>query len=115
MLRVGWLALAIVGAAILLFGLVATLRPGFGDAQYVRALGVASIGMGLFGLVITVMAYRRRERWAWFTLWFYPVFWLVHLVGDLPPAREHVHQIVFIALSIAGLLLPLREFFPRRG
>jgi hypothetical protein len=33
-----------------------------------RAIGVASIGMGLFGLLITTIAYRRRERWAWFAL-----------------------------------------------
>jgi hypothetical protein len=39
----------------------------------------------------------------------------VHLVGGLPPGTEHVHQIVFIVLSLAGLLLPVREFFPRRG
>jgi hypothetical protein len=33
----------------------------------------------------------------------------------LPPGKEHVHQIVFIVLSLVGLLLPVREFFPRRG
>ena len=31
----------------------------------------------------SVIPYRRRERWAWFTLWFYPAFWVVHLVGRL--------------------------------
>jgi hypothetical protein len=114
MLRIGSLALAIVGVAILSFGFVMTLRPSFGDPLYVRTIGVASLGMGLFGVLITVMAYRRRERWAWFTLWYYPVFWLVHLIGGLPPGKEHLHQLVFIGLSIVGLLLPLREFFPRR-
>ncbi len=69
----------------------------------------------LFGLLITTIDYRRRERWAWFALWYYPVFWTAHLVGGLPPGKEHVHQIVFIVLSLAGLLLPVREFFPRRG
>ncbi len=29
--------------------------------------------------------------------------------------KDHVRQIVFIALSLAGLLLPARQFFPRRG
>src|SRR4051812_7881881 len=74
-------------------------------AIYLRAIGVALIGMGMFGLLITTIAYRRRERWAWFALWYYPVFWTVHLVGGLPPGTEHVHQIVFIVLSLAGLLL----------
>ena len=89
--------------------------PTSNDPPYLRAIGVASIGMGMFGLLITTIAYRRRERWAWFALWYYPVFWTAHLVGGLPPGKEHVHQIVFIALSLAGLLLPVREFFPRRG
>ena len=66
----------------------------------------------LIGVLITAVAYRRRERWAWFALWYYPLFWAAHLLGGLPPGREHVHQVVFIVLSLAGLLLPVREFFP---
>jgi uncharacterized membrane protein HdeD (DUF308 family) len=115
LLKAGWISLAIIGIAVLVFGLIATTVPTPSDAPYLRAIGVASIGMGLFGLLITTIAYRRRERWAWFALWYYPVFWTAHLVGGLPPGKEHVHQIVFIVLSLAGLLLPVREFFPRRG
>ena len=112
--KTGWISLAIIGVAILVFGLIAT-APTSSDPPSLRAIGVASIGMGIFGLLITTIAYRRRERWAWFALWYYPVFWTAHLVGGLPPGNEHVHQIVFIVLSLAGLLLPVREFFPRRG
>jgi uncharacterized membrane protein HdeD (DUF308 family) len=115
LLKTGWISLAIIGVAILLFGLITTAVPASSDPPYMRAIGVASIGMGLFGLLITLIAYRRRERWAWFALWYYPVFWTAHLVGGLPPGKEHVHQVVFIALSLAGLLLPVREFFGRRG
>ena len=116
--KISWVSLAIIGVAILVFGLIATVVPTSSDQPYLRALraiGVASIGRGLFGLLITTIAYRRRERWAWFALWYYPVFWTAHLAGGLPPGKEHVHQIVFILLSLAGLLLPVREFFPRRG
>ena len=112
--KTGWISLAIIGVAILVFGLVATVVATSSDPPYLRAIGVASIGMGMFGLLITTIAYRRRERWAWFALWYYPVFWTAHLVGGLPPGKEHFHQIVFIVLSLAGLLLPVREFFPRR-
>jgi hypothetical protein len=35
--------------------------------------------------------------------------------GWLPPGTDHVHQVVFIVLSPAGLLLPVREFFPVAG
>ena len=113
--KIAWISLAIIGVAILVFGLIVTVVPTSSDPLYLRAIGVASIGMGMFGLLITTFAYRRRERWAWFALWYYPVFWTAHLVGGLPPGKEHVHQIVFIVLSLAGLLLPVREFFGRRG
>ena len=113
--KIGCISLAIIGVAILVFGLIATTVPTSSDPPYLRAIGAASIGMGMFGLLITTIAYRRRERWAWFAFWYYPVFWTAHLVGGLPPGKEHIHQIVFIALSLAGLLLPVREYFPRRG
>ncbi len=80
-----------------------------------RADGMASIGLGLFGLLITAIPFRRRERWAWLAAWFYPVFWTVHLVGRLPPGKDHVHQVVFIVLSLAGLLAPIRQFVPPHG
>jgi hypothetical protein len=111
--RISWIALLSIGLATLAFGLIAVVLPG-PDVRYLRAIGVASIGMGLFGVTITLSAFRRRERWAYFSLWYYPVFWLAHLVGNLPPGRDHVHQVVFIVLSLLGLLLPIREFFPRR-
>ncbi len=110
--KTAWISLAITGVAILIFGLVIAAWPGSSDALSLRADGVASIGMGLFGLMITAVAYRRRERWAWFTLWYYPIFWLAHLLGGLPPGQDHIHQIIFSVLSLAGLLIPVREFFP---
>jgi hypothetical protein len=59
---------------------------------------------------VTLIPFRRRERCAWLVLWFYPVFWLAHLLGTLPPGKDHVHQVVFIVLSLTGLLLPTRAF-----
>jgi hypothetical protein len=111
--KISWISLGIIGIAILVFGLITTVVPASTDPPYLQAIGVASIGMGLFGLLITTIAYRRRERWAWFALWYYPLFWTAHLVGGLPPGKDHVHQVVFIILSLVGLLLPIREFFGR--
>ena len=109
--RVGWICLLVVGVGILAFGLIAVVVPASGDQGLLRADGLASIGLGLFGVLITMIPYRRSERWAWFVLWFYPVFWTVHLVGRLPPGKDHIHQVVFIVMSLAGLLLPVRSFF----
>jgi hypothetical protein len=110
---IAWISLAIIGVAIIVFGLFVTIWPGSSDPLFLRTIGVASIGLGLFGLLITLIPYRRTERWAWFTLWYYPFFWCVHLLGGLPPGQDHIHQIVFIVLSLVGLLLPLSDFFGR--
>jgi hypothetical protein len=112
---IAWVSLASIGVATLVFGLIAAVVPASLDAGDMRADGVALVGMGLFGVLIAATAFRRRERWAWFALWYYPPFWAAHLLGNLPPGKDHIHQIVFIVLSLAGLLLPVRDFFPRRG
>lgn len=111
--KAAWILLAVIGAAIFLFGLVVAVWPGPRDTLYFRAIGVAYIGMGLFGILIAVIPYRRGERWAWFSLWYYPIFWSAHLLGNLPPGQDHIHQVVFIILSFASLLVSMRAFFPR--
>jgi uncharacterized membrane protein HdeD (DUF308 family) len=113
--KFAWISLALIGVAIFLFGLIVTMWPGSSDTLFLRTIGVASIGMGVFGMMITLIPYRRRERWAWFTLWYYPIFWLAHFLGGLPPGQDHIHQIVFIALSLVSLLLSMSEFFSRES
>src|ERR671913_203148 len=56
--KTGWISLAIIGVGILVFGLITALMPASGGPPYLRTIGVASIGMGLFGLLITTIAYR---------------------------------------------------------
>ena len=112
--RIGWIALAVVSGGIMVFGIVIAIAPMGPDELLYRAGGLASIGLGLLGGLLALIPYRRRERWAWIALWFYPVFWTIHLVAGLPPGKDHIHQVVFIALSLLGLLLPVRAFFPRR-
>jgi hypothetical protein len=116
LLKISWVLLLATGIGILDFGIVVTIYPQIADPTeegLMRAIGVATTGMGIFGVMITLMAYRRKEKWAWFTLWYYPIFWTIHLVGGLPPGNDHIHQIVFIIISLLGLLLPVRQFFSR--
>ncbi len=47
--KLAWLSLALIGVAILVFGLVITVLPGSTDPLLMRADGVASVGMGVFG------------------------------------------------------------------
>jgi len=117
LLRISWMLLLITGFGIMGFGILVSAFPriaGPYDFGLVRALGIATTGMGFFGIVITLMPYRRKERWAWLTLWYYPIFWTLHLVCGLPPGNDHVHQVVFILISVLGLLLSIKHFFPRK-
>ena len=111
-LRIGWICLGLVSLSILVFGAVILVVPMGPDEGLYRADGLASIGLGLFGGLLVLVPYRRVERWAWWALWFYPLFWAAHLIWRLPPGTDHIHQVVFIALSLVGLLLPVRGFFP---
>lgn len=61
-----------------------------------------------------VVKFLRGKVASWSALWFYPFFWLVHLIGDLPPRTDHIHQVVLLALSVIRLVLPVRVFFPQR-
>src|SRR5260370_34717786 len=96
--RSSWIGLLISGLATLGYGGVVVIVDG-SQGEYLKAIGAASIGMGLFGAMTTLTAFRRLERWAFFSLWYYPVFWTAHLVGKLPPGRDHIHQVAFILLS----------------
>ena len=116
LLKISWILLLASGIGILGFGITVTAYPQIGghtEEGLLRAIGVATTGMGIFGIMITLEAFRRKEKWAWFALWYYPIFWTIHLVGELPPGNDHIHQIVFIVISLLGLLLPVRQLFSR--
>lgn len=104
-------ALALVSVSTLAFGLVMMVHPTGSDALLMRADGLACAGLGLFGLLIVLVPFRRGERWAWLVLWFYPLFWAMHLFGGLPPGRDHVHQVLFLVVSAVGLLATSGSFF----
>jgi hypothetical protein len=110
--KVAWIALALNGAGILVFGLIALVLPT-PDLGYYRAIGIASVGMGAFGLLITLVPFRKREHWAWFAMCLYPPFWGAHLALGLPPGKDHVHQVALIVLALLGLALSFKEFFPQ--
>jgi hypothetical protein len=52
--RLGWICLAFVGVGILAFGLIAATVLTSDDRPLMRADRVASTGLGLFGLLITL-------------------------------------------------------------
>jgi hypothetical protein len=60
-------------------------------------------GMAILGIAISVTAFRRGQWWAWLALWYYPVFFVIHVVafGDIVPDG------VFAVLAVIALLLAM--------
>ena len=80
------------------------------------AMGLLKMSWSFLVLAITLTGYRRGEKWAWYTLW------LVHILlvssglfnsiffGDV---NESLEFIPITSISLLGLLLPIRKFFPK--
>ena len=80
------------------------------------AVGMLKTSWSFLVLAITLTGYRRGEKWAWYTLWLVPAL----LVGQgllnsvfLGDFKEMLQWIPITTLSLLGLLLPYRKFFPR--
>lgn len=78
-------------------------------------LGNLKTSWSLLVIAVTLTGYRRGEKWAWYTLWLVPTILVssaiynIYFMGDINEALQWV-PITF--LSIVGLLLPYRKFFP---
>lgn len=86
---------------------------------YFKGGGLSDIGVAFFLIVISINAYRKGERWSWYALWFVPLFFSLWIFVSLPlPADAKAALLpplfVFIVLSLLGLLLPIRKFFPKK-
>lgn len=81
-------ALVAVGVVTLLVGAGSAFEPGNSDDQVLIA--TFGVGMGCFAIALALIAFRDRNRLAWAVLWYYPVFFAVHIsafgtwVPDLP-------------------------------
>lgn len=89
---------------------------------FTRVNGNSLLLAGLFGTAILLFAFRRDQRWAWWTMWLLPV-WAVggaalYLVAgvhaDQPPPPPLVSGPIFAVVSAAILLVSAPRFFPRR-
>jgi hypothetical protein len=70
------------------------------------AWGTTWVAFNILALVMTLIPYRRYERWAWYTLWMLPLLWLSQFVFS-----PDLSYLVLAALTTIGLLLPYRRFF----
>ena len=124
-----WIPLALITLLILLIagsgeqGLVAegsflhaiTTPPFFTDeAPYriiqLRLQGTLLLGMVVFGLAIVLTGFRWGERWAWYALWYYPVFFVLHVIAF----GTFIIDGILALICALSLLVSYRTFFPKR-
>jgi len=80
-----------------------------------RVVGLGNLGYTFLIIAISVTAYRRGEKWAWYALWSLPAFYIAStaiLLSIGPTPLELVLLPLLVILSLLGLLLPYRKFFP---
>ena len=80
-------------------------------------MGLLKISWSFFVLAIVLTGYRRGEKWAWYTMWSIPVLLVsdglfsVIFIGDVSQMMQFIPVTV---ITLLGLLLPFRKFFPSR-
>ncbi|MBU0660648.1 hypothetical protein KKG22_00545 [Patescibacteria group bacterium] len=86
---------------------------------YFSGGGLSDIGVAFFLIVISTFAFKTGQKWSWYSFLFVPLFFIgwLFLILPLPDQAQSsmfTPLIVFIILSILGLLLPFRKFFPKK-
>ncbi len=91
--------------------------------------GVLFLGIAILVMAISMTAYRRGEKWAWYALWSIPAMFIgfmalwinagatltvLAVVGGRGVLEEGLPIFKFLLIvSLLGLLLPFRRFFPK--
>jgi hypothetical protein len=141
--KYAWVILLAVGLLWLVVGIVAVFQPeGIGetDVQSVTNMpwselkasspvaanfvifvygqsGLHGMHAAFFVIAITLTGYRRGEKWAWYTMVSVPVYlvsgalFAAIFIGDI---SQTLPFIPITAITLLGLLLPYRKFFPKK-
>jgi hypothetical protein len=79
-------------------------------------LGMSLAAFGILATIVTLVPYRRGERWAWFALWLIP---LVHGGIALRMLTDQYEAgyvyLGFFLTSLIGVLIPIRGFLGKEG
>ena len=142
--KYGWAVFLLLGLLWLVVGLSQLLTPDVlleNDAQRVTGMSLSELEasspatvklarsvMGTLGnlktswsllvIAITLTAYRRGKKWAWYAMWLMPVVLVTQGIFDsvfLGDVNEMLKWIPTTIVSLLGLLLPYRKFFPGKS
>jgi hypothetical protein len=79
-------------------------------------LGLLKMSWSFLVIAITLTGFRRGEKWAWYALCLVPILLVSAglfrswFLGD---ASEMIQSIPIVTISLVGLFLPYRKFFPK--
>ncbi len=88
-----------------------------GVGQFGKEAAVVGLGFAIFTIAMAATSYRKGERWAWYTFLYLPLQFLSFVFIDLNDSQKAGFVFVpaiFLILSLVGLSLPYRKFFPRK-
>ncbi len=91
--------------------------PGVGNfiTFILRGLGLGLLGNNLFLMAVALKSYRRGEKWAWYVFLYLPVsFGIIATLDFAAGGIGWPVLLVFLIISLLGLLLPYRKFFPKK-
>lgn len=84
-------------------------------SRQLQILGLLGAGFGLLAALVSLIPYRRGERWAWYSLWLFPI-----TIGTVA-GRMLIDQYLagyyyagLTAVAFVALLLPMRDFLRPR-
>jgi hypothetical protein len=80
-----------------------------GSILELRLRGNLLLMVVVLGLAVILGPFRRGERWAWWALWCYPAFFVLHIIAF----GTFVIDGIFALICVSSLLVPYRKFFPK--
>ena len=79
-------------------------------------MGMLKMSWSFFVLAITLTGYRKGEKWAWYIMLLVPILLLSSAIfnaGFVGDVFQMMEWIPIMTVTLLGLLLPYRKFFPR--
>ena len=77
----------------------------------VRAAGATAVAGAVFSFAIAVFGLRRRQRWAWGTMWTWPLlFVLTWIITPAPSTFAIVFWTIVLVITAALLALTYRKY-----